>query len=96
MQNKATILQGISKLARPEEMRIAPPAFTKTEALKDRTDGELIAIISGGSETMPGQGKRMTDLHEWQIVNFLRSLGGKVPEKSAEKEPEENVITVPQ
>lgn len=77
-------------------MKIAPPDFTKAESLKDRTDGQLFAIISAGWETMPGQGKRMTDLHTWQIVNFLRSLGGKVPEKSAEKEPEENVITVPQ
>lgn len=45
---------------------------------------------------MPGQGKRMTDNHKWNLVNFLRSLGGKVPEKATGKEPEENIILVPQ
>lgn len=45
-------------------MKVTPPDFTKPETLKDRTDGELFAMISAGWETMPGQGKRMTDLHK--------------------------------
>lgn len=78
------------------EMKINPPDFTKPETLKDRTDGELFAILGLGSEVMPGQGKRMTDEHKWNIVNLLRSMAGKVPEKATGKEPEENVILVPQ
>jgi mono/diheme cytochrome c family protein len=79
-----------------EEMKINPPDFTKAETLKDRTDGELFAILGAGSETMPGQGNRMRDKQKWDLVNFLRATGGKVPEKSTGKEPEENVILVPQ
>lgn len=78
------------------EMKINPPDLTKPETLKDRTDGELFAIIGAGSDVMPGQGTRMTETHKWNIVNFLRMLSGKVPEKATGKEPEENVILVPQ
>jgi mono/diheme cytochrome c family protein len=78
------------------EMKINPPDFTKPETLKDRTDGELFAILGVGSETMPSQGKRMTDDHKWNLVNLLRAMGGKVPEKATGKEPEENIILVPQ
>jgi hypothetical protein len=78
------------------EMKINPPDFTKPETLKDRTDGELFAIMGAGSEVMPGQGTRMTDIHKWNMVNFLRSVSGKVPEKATGKEPEENIILVPQ
>jgi len=79
-----------------EEMKINPPDFTKPETLKDRTDGELFAILGVGSETMPGQGTRMSDKQKWDLVNYLRAVGGKVPQKSTGKEPEENVILVPQ
>jgi mono/diheme cytochrome c family protein len=78
------------------EMKINPPDFTKPETLKNRTDGELFAILGLGSDVMPGQGKRMTDNHKWNLVNLLRAMGGKVPEKATGKEPEENVILVPQ
>lgn len=79
-----------------EEMKITPPDFTKPETLKNRTDGELFAIIGVGKEPMPAQTGRMTDQHRWNLVNFLRSVAGKTPEKSTGKEPEENVILVPQ
>jgi len=79
-----------------EEMKLNPPDLTKPETLKNRTDGELFAILDVGSEAMPGQGKRMSDPHKWNIVNFIRSLSGKAPEKATGKEPEENVILVPQ
>ncbi len=79
-----------------EEMGIKPPDFTKPETLKNRTDGELFTIIGQGNTVMPGQGKRLSDRHRWQIVNYLRSLGGGKPERATGKEPEENVILVPQ
>jgi mono/diheme cytochrome c family protein len=78
-----------------EEMKITPPDFTKPETLKGRTDGELFAIIGAGKDPMPGQSGRMTDLHRWNLVNYLRALSGKSPEKASGKEPEENVILVP-
>jgi mono/diheme cytochrome c family protein len=79
-----------------EEMKISPPDFTKPDTLKNRTDGELFAIIGVGKDPMPSQAERMTDQHRWNLVNYLRALSGKVPEKSTGKEPEENVILVPQ
>lgn len=78
-----------------EEMKINPPDLTKPETLKARTDGELFAIIGVGKEPMPGQTGRMTDQHRWNLVNYLRALSGKAPEKATGKEPEENVILVP-
>ena len=79
-----------------EEMKINPPDFTKPATLKKRTDGEWFAIIGQGSEAMQGQGNRMSASHKWDLVNYLRSLGGAPVAKSAPNEPEENVILVPQ
>lgn len=59
-----------------------PPNFTSPDTLKDRTDGELFAIIGAGSGLMPAQGDRMKDYHKWDAINYLRSLGGRVPAKS--------------
>jgi mono/diheme cytochrome c family protein len=78
------------------DMKLTVPDFTKPETLKDRTDGEMFAIIGTGQEGMPAQGTRLTDTHRWNLVNYLRILSGKVPEKATGNEPEENVITVPQ
>jgi len=78
------------------DMKLTLPDFSSPEALKDKTDGELFAIIGTGKDPMPGQGGRMKDQERWDLVNYLRSLSGKTPEKSTAKEPEENVILVPQ
>jgi len=77
-------------------LKISPPDLTKPETLKKRTDGELFAIITSGSGKMPGQEKRMTERHKWHLVNYLGALGGKIPEKPTAKEPEEDIILVPQ
>ncbi len=77
------------------DMQIAPPDFTIPEILKKRADGELFMIIAVGSDTMPGQGKRMLDKHRWDIVNFLRAASGKQPEKSDEKEEDARYVIVP-
>jgi len=78
------------------DMKLALPDFTKPDTLKERTDGELFAIIGGWKDPMPAQAGRLTDTHRWNLVNYLRALSGKVPEKATGKEPEENVILVPQ
>ena len=78
------------------DMKLTLPDFTKPDTLKERTDGELFAIIGGWKDPMPPQAGRMSDTHRWNLVNYLRALSGKVPQKATGKEPEENVILVPQ
>ena len=80
-----------------KEMNLTLPDLTKPDALANRTDGELFAIIGTGKDPMPGQKGRLTDQHVWNLVNYLRALTGKTPAKSTAKEgAEENVILVPQ
>ena len=62
-----------------QEMKANPPDLTRADTLADRTDGELFAILSQGSAVMPGQGTRMRAEHKWDLVNYLRFLGGNVP-----------------
>jgi cytochrome c len=78
------------------DMKLNVPDFTNPDTLKDRTDGEIFAIIGVGKDPMPGQAGRMTEPQRWNLVNYLRALSGKAPEKSTGKESEENVILVPQ
>jgi len=60
---------------------IHPPDFTKAGTLDKRTDGELFAIIGQGSEKMPSHRTLLEEKQVWDIVNFLRALGGRIPEK---------------
>ena len=78
------------------DMKLTVPDFTDPNTLKPRTDGELFTIIGSGGSTMPSQGSRLTETHRWNLVNYIRSLSGKAPEKATGKEPDENTITVPQ
>lgn len=66
-----------------EVMHISPPDFTKPETLGKRTDGEIFTIIYIGSASMPGEAKRLKENQAWDLVNFLRTLEGKKPAKSA-------------
>lgn len=59
-----------------------PPNFTDPATLRERSDGELFAIIGEGSGLMPAQGERMKDYHKWDAINYLRALSGRVPAKS--------------
>jgi len=79
-----------------EDMKLNLPDFTNANTLKDRTDGEIFAILGAGKDPMPGQAGRMTETQRWNLVNYVRALSGKTPEKGTGKEPEENVILVPQ
>jgi len=86
---------GKSDLAK--EMALTLPDFTQSGSLAKRTDGELFAIVANGKDPMPGQKGRMPDPQIWNLVNYLRSLGGKAPSKATAKEAsDENVILVPQ
>jgi len=80
-----------------KEMTLTLPDFTKPDTLAKRTDGELFAIIGMGKDPMPSQKGRMTEPQLWNLVNYLRALGGQVPGKPTAKEAaDENVILVPQ
>jgi mono/diheme cytochrome c family protein len=86
---------GKGDLAR--DMKLNLPDFTKPDALAKRTDGELLAIVGAGKDPMPSQKGRMPERQLWNLVNYLRALGGKAPAKATAKESaEENVILVPQ
>lgn len=69
-------------------MHVSPPDFTKPETLANRTDGELFTIINTGSGAMPAEAKRLKEFQTWNIINFLRTLEGKTPEKAAGKKGE--------
>jgi mono/diheme cytochrome c family protein len=52
--------------------------FTKPEALKGRSDGDLFYIIRNGKgEDMPPEGDRAKDDDIWHLVNYVRSLAKK-------------------
>jgi len=77
------------------ELKVPPTDFTKPEVQAKRTDGEWYAIIGSGNADMPEQ-SRLLEKTRWDIVNYLRGLGGKKPAKSDPKEAEENILLVPQ
>jgi len=79
-----------------KEMTLTLPDLTQPDSLAKRSDGELFAIIANGKDPMPSQKGRMPEPQVWNLVNYLRSLGGKVPGKATDKEAaDENVILVP-
>jgi mono/diheme cytochrome c family protein len=68
-------------------MQLTLPDFTKPDTLAKRTDGELYAMINSGSGAMPGEANRLKPNTVWDLVNFLRSVEGKKPEKSNAQKP---------
>jgi mono/diheme cytochrome c family protein len=66
----------------PTSCRSTLPDFTKVDTLKDRTDGDLFAILGQGSDTMPGLAKVLEEKQRWDLINFLRATSGRVPEES--------------
>jgi len=80
-----------------KEMSLSLPDFTQTDSLSKRTDGELFTIVATGKDPMPSQKGRMPDAQMWNVVNYLRALGGKVPGKATSKESaDENIVLIPQ
>ncbi len=79
------------------EMKLNVPDLTKPGFLDGRTDGELFALVGTGKDPMPSQKGRMPEQQLWNVVNYLRALGGKVPAKPTAKEAaDENVVLIPQ
>ncbi len=90
-QTQCALCHGIDGDGKSElaaEMKLDLRDFTKPETLKGRTDGDIFAIIGMGKEPMPSQKGRMTEHQIWNLVNYLRALSGKIPEKVNVKNPE--------
>lgn len=51
--------------------------FTKPDAMKDRTDGELFYIIRNGKGEMPKEDQRAKDDDVWNLVNYIRAMAKK-------------------
>lgn len=64
---------GKGSLATDMKLKIAD--FTDPATLKDRTDGEIFYVIKNGHQDMPPEGNRIKPEENWDLVNFVRSLG---------------------
>jgi len=54
------------------------PDFTKADAMKNRTDGELFYVTRNGKGTdMPPEDNRAKDDDVWNMVNYVRSFAKK-------------------
>lgn len=51
-----------------------PPDLTKV--LPAQTDGEIFWKTSRGGGSMPSYGKKLSEEERWQLVHFLKALGG--------------------
>jgi mono/diheme cytochrome c family protein len=52
-----------------------PPSLYSDKIKKEWNDGILFHTITMGQGQMPGYGSRITDVHRWAIVHYVRVLG---------------------
>jgi len=57
------------------ELKLHPARFTGS-SVHDESDGALFWKISVGKKGMPDFAKRLSPTDRWNVVNFLRTLGG--------------------
>ena len=57
------------------DLKLHPAKFTGP-AIHDESDGALYWKISVGKGGMPDFGKRLAPTERWNVINFLRTLGG--------------------
>ena len=53
------------------------PDFTNSDALKNRTDGELFYVTRNGKGDMPPEDNRAKDDDIWNMVNYVRAFARK-------------------
>jgi mono/diheme cytochrome c family protein len=58
-----------------KELNLHPAKFTGA-SVKDESDGALYWKITVGKKGMPDFGKRLAPNDRWNVVNFVRTLGG--------------------
>lgn len=57
------------------ELKLHPAKFAGS-AIRGEPDGALFWKISVGKKGMPDFGKRLSPTDRWNVINFLRTLGG--------------------
>jgi mono/diheme cytochrome c family protein len=57
------------------ELKLHPAKFSGS-AIHDESDGALYWKISVGKKGMPDFAKRLSPTDRWNVVNYLRTLGG--------------------
>jgi len=57
------------------ELKLHPAKFTGS-SIHDESDGALFWKMSVGKKGMPDFAKRLSPTDRWNVVNFLRTLGG--------------------
>ena len=70
------------------DLKLTLKDYTKPDALKDFTDGEIFYVITKGKGQMPGEGDRMKPDEAWNMVILLRSFskgGASTESKEAHK-----------
>jgi len=60
-----------------ESMHLKLKDYRDAAALKDKTDGEIYAIILNGKGQMSGEEGRLKPEQIWNVVNYVRSLAKK-------------------
>lgn len=53
------------------------PANHTGDAVQSQTDGAIYWKLSNGKGVMPAYGKVFTKTERWQLVSYIRELGGK-------------------
>ena len=57
------------------ELKLHPAKFTGS-SIHEESDGALYWKISVGKKGMPDFGKRLSPTDRWNVINYLRTLGG--------------------
>lgn len=63
-----------------------PAPSLLTDITKNRTDGYIYGMIRNGRGLMPTY-DRIEDMDRWDVVNYVRSLQGKIPGVTADTTP---------
>ena len=58
-----------------KELNLHPAKFTAS-SVRDESDGALYWKITVGKKGMPDFGKRLSPNDRWNVINFVRTLGG--------------------
>jgi mono/diheme cytochrome c family protein len=52
------------------------PAKLSYPHMKEQSDGALFWKITTGKKPMPGYGTRLSETDRWNLINYIRTLGG--------------------
>jgi len=73
--------QGDGPILGVDRFPFAPSLTTPT--VRGYPDGYIYAVVRMGRGLMPAYGPRMTERERWQVVSYVRTLGGQPPVQPA-------------